>query len=81
MGTQDVIEVLKEEIQNRYGREVQPKETDTLLDLGFDSLDTIELWLQLEEIYNITISETEAKQLYTVTDVIRLVEKHVSNKR
>ena len=39
-------------------------------DLGHDSLDTVELVMELEEEFDINISEDEAKKLRTVGDVI-----------
>src|SRR5947199_10276633 len=40
-----------------------------------DSLDTVELAMQLEEAFNVTISEEEAEQVRTVADAIRLLVK------
>ena len=43
-------------------------------DLGADSLDVVELLMNLEEEYNITVSEDEATKISTVGDFAALVE-------
>jgi len=48
--------------------------TDTMTDLGFDSLDTVELILTLEETLNINILDDEISKCKTVQDIIDLVE-------
>jgi acyl carrier protein len=51
------------------------KETDYLLrDLGGDSLDMVEIYLELEDAFNIDIKEEEWKEWKTVKNVIRCVE-------
>ena len=46
-------------------------------DLGADSLDTVELVMDLEEEFNITIPEEEQENLRTVQDAIDYLEKHL----
>jgi acyl carrier protein len=46
-------------------------------DLGADSLDTVELVMDLEEEFNITIPEEEQENLKTVQDAIDYLEKHL----
>ena len=43
-------------------------------DLGADSLDTVELIMELENEFNISIEESEAGNIPTVSDVIKLIE-------
>jgi len=43
-------------------------------DLGADSLDVVELLMNLEEEYGISISEDEATKISTVGDFVKLVE-------
>jgi len=43
-------------------------------DLGADSLDTVELIMELENEFNISIEESEAGNIQTVADVIRFIE-------
>ncbi|MBQ9899909.1 MAG: acyl carrier protein [Acholeplasmatales bacterium] len=46
-------------------------------DLGIDSLYAVELTLELEEHYGITIDWEEMQEVYTVGDVVRLIEGKV----
>lgn len=46
-------------------------------DLGADSLDTVELVMDLEEQFNITIPEEDQEKLRTVQDAIDYLEAHL----
>ncbi|MBQ9588075.1 MAG: acyl carrier protein [Bacteroidales bacterium] len=43
-------------------------------DLGADSLDTVELIMELERKFDVTIPETEAEKIVTVGDAIAYIE-------
>ena len=45
-------------------------------DLGADSLETVELMMDLEKEFNITIHEEESEKLSTVGDGIAYIEEH-----
>ena len=45
-------------------------------DLGADSLDVVEMLMNLEEECGITISEEDAVTIKTVGDIISLIEKN-----
>ena len=51
------------------------REQDLELDLGLDSLDVVQLAMQLEEAFDIDISVIEAEWLTTVGDVLDLVAR------
>ena len=53
--------------------EVKPVATFTN-DLGADSLDTVELIMELEKEFNITIPDDQAEKIATVGDAIAYVE-------
>ena len=53
--------------------EVKPEATSTN-DLGADSLDTVELIMELEKEFNITIPDDQAEKIATVGDAIAYVE-------
>ena len=53
--------------------EVKPEATFTN-DLGADSLDTVELIMELEKKFNITIPDDQAEKIATVGDAIAYVE-------
>jgi len=44
-------------------------------DLAVDSLDAVELSLALEEQFSLSVEDYEVEQLYTVSDVIELIQK------
>ena len=46
-------------------------------DLGADSLDTVELVMDLEEQFNITIPEEDQEKLRTVQDAIEYLEANL----
>ena len=45
-------------------------------DLGADSLDTVELIMEFEKEFGITIPEDEAEKITTVGDAITYIEEH-----
>lgn len=47
------------------------------LDLGFESLERVELTANLQETFNIRISDLDTAKLFTVEDIIRLINKKV----
>ena len=53
--------------------EVKPEATFTN-DLGADSLDTVELIMELEKEFNITIPDDQAEKIATVGDALAYVE-------
>ena len=55
--------------------EITP-ESHFIDDLGADSLDTVELVMQLEEEYGIEIPDEDAEKLQTVGDVVKYIEGH-----
>ena len=44
-------------------------------DLGADSLDTVELIMEFEKEFNITIPDDEAEKIATVADAIKYIEE------
>lgn len=52
-------------------------ETEIFEDLGADSLDLVELLMDAEEKWLITIDEDEIKNFKTVGDVVRYIEENM----
>ena len=72
----DIQNRVKAIIVDRLGvdeSEVKPEATFTN-DLGADSLDTVELIMELEKEFNITIPDDQAEKIATVGDAIAYVE-------
>jgi acyl carrier protein len=44
-------------------------------DLGADSLDTVELMMEFEKNFNLSIPDDQQESIQTVGDVVRLIEK------
>ncbi len=55
--------------------EITP-ESHFIDDLGADSLDTVELVMQLEEEYGLEIPDQDAEKLQTVGDAIKYIDKN-----
>jgi acyl carrier protein len=71
-----VAEKVKEIIVNKLGVEesqVTPTASFTK-DLGADSLDTVELIMEFERAFNITIEDSDAEKIQTVGDAISYLE-------
>lgn len=49
-------------------------------DLGADSLDTVELIMEFEKEFEITIEDTEAEKIQTVGDVVKFLAEKIANK-
>ena len=72
----DITERVQRIIEEKLGvdaSEVKPEATFTN-DLGADSLDTVELIMELEKEFNITIPDDQAEKIGTVGDAISYVE-------
>jgi acyl carrier protein len=46
-------------------------------ELGADSLDLVELIMELEEEFGVQIPDEEAARIKTVADAIRCIERHL----
>jgi len=72
---------VKEVIMDKLGVEeskITP-EASFVDDLGADSLDTVELIMQLEEEFGIEIPDEDAEQLVTVAKAIEYIDSHLSD--
>ncbi len=72
----DIAEKVKSIIVDKLGvaeAEVTPEATFAQ-DLGADSLDTVELIMQLEQEFDVHIPEDEANKIQTVGDAIKFIE-------
>ncbi len=50
-------------------------DTNLIDDLGADSLDVVELIMELEDEFGVTISDEAAAELYTVGRIVEYLEK------
>lgn len=70
-----VIEIIAE--QMGVSKEQVTPETSFVNDLGADSLDTVELVMELEEEFDITIPDEEAEQIQTVGQAVKYIEERI----
>jgi len=70
---QEVKEIIVESIDKVVLDRI--KLTDTLEDLGADSLDSVEIIMSLEEKYNIKVSEDVFSDIHTVQDIVDYINK------
>lgn len=62
-------------ISEHFGLESVQEDDHLISDLGGDALDVIELVMELEEKFNIEISDHEAERMHTVQDVCACVSR------
>lgn len=73
-----VFEVLKSAAKCKHDK---MSRTASFEDLGFDSLDGVELVLAMEEFFGFDISNTEAEKITSVMDAIQVFHQHVVKKQ
>jgi acyl carrier protein len=67
-----VFKIVSEQLG--YDQDKLTEDTSFIQDLGSDSLDLVELTMELEEEFQITIPEEAADDIQTIGDVIRRIE-------
>jgi len=74
----DVLERVKRIVIERLGveeAEVTP-EASFKDDLGADSLDVVELVMELEDEFDLEISDEDAEKITTVGEVVKYIQSH-----
>ena len=69
-----VINIVAEQLG--VDKEKVTPETSFVNDLGADSLDTVELVMELEEEFDINIPDEDAEKIQTVGDAIKYVQEN-----
>jgi len=72
-----VIQIVSEQMSVDKG-EIS-KETSFVNDLNADSLDTVELVMELEDEFDLTIPDEDAENLKTVGEAISYITKHLES--
>lgn len=73
----EILENVKDIIVDKLGvdKECVCEASDIKEDLGADSLDTVELIMEAEKEFSISIEDEDAEKVKTVEDVVNLIEK------
>ena len=74
----DIVSDVKAIIVNKLGvdeSEVTPGASFTN-DLGADSLDTVELIMEFEKVFDTTIPDDQAEKITTVGDAVKYILEH-----
>ena len=74
---QEIKEIIVESIDKLVLDRI--KLTDTLEDLGADSLDSVEIIMSLEEKYDIKVSEDVFSDIHTVQDIVEYITKETKS--
>jgi acyl carrier protein len=75
----DVVQKVKQIIVNKLGVE-ESQITDNASftnDLGADSLDTVELVMEFEKAFGLTIADEDAEKIGTVNDAVKYITEHL----
>jgi len=75
----DVLERVKRIVIERLGveeAEVTPEAIFSKDDLGADSLDVVELVMELEDEFDLEISDEDAEKITTVGEVVKYIQSH-----
>lgn len=77
MSEEEIFEKIKEMIIEQFGidNDVITKESSFIDDLQADSLDIVELVMEIEENFDIQIPDSYAESITTVQDVVNYIKE------
>lgn len=78
MSNEEIFEKLKNIIVEQLGvnEEVVKEEATFVDDLEADSLDIVELVMNIEEEFNMEIPDEDSEKIVTVGDVVKYIKEH-----
>ncbi len=77
-----MFEKICELLADKFDADASTMTLDTKVkeDLNADSLDIVELMMDLEENFGITIPDEEATEMSTIGDIVKYMEAHEADK-
>lgn len=77
MNKEEIKNKIKEIIVDKNGVEAEQvtDNADFKADLGMDSLDNVELLMEIEKEFGITIPDDEAEKVHTLNDCVEIVDR------
>lgn len=76
MSEENVFQTVQQMIVDRFGvQEETITEEMTFDDLGADSLDVVELVMEIEDKYNIQFDDDKIEELNNIGDAVRYIEQ------
>jgi acyl carrier protein len=74
-----VLEKIKEVVAKKFKVQLEKVSVTTRLreDLNVDSLDAVELIMELEDTFKVKISDDEAQKLKTIGDIVAFIQPKV----
>jgi acyl carrier protein len=77
-----IEERLKEIIIKQFGEgeKTVTLETSFVNDMGADSLDIVELVMELEDEFDVSIPDEEAEKMQTIGDAVKYINEHTQKK-
>ena len=83
MSTADIEVKVIEIVSKQLGvaKEKITRQSSFVNDLGADSLDTVELVMEIEDAFTLSIPDEAAEKIQTVGDAIKYVEDHLRDKK
>lgn len=66
-----VLDIVDRQFPDR--KDVLNEETDLVKDLGADSLDAVEVVMEIEDIFDMQVSDQEAQEIKTVRHIVDLI--------
>lgn len=76
----EIFKITEDHIRKNIDYKIT-EETELVSDLGYDSLDQVELMLECEAKYGIEVSDADIERIKTVKDAINCVMKELNKQQ